>query len=320
MAAPSITFTILDKSSDKIKDALLNQSNKQAFTELMALKKEDFLIAAQNLSKTSPAFNYFLISGLSDDDTDDDKLNLSTSIIPVNQLLPTQHQISLINSLGYLNDHPHLIKEMLLHTQPITHPEGNQVIILNNKHVIDGHHRWSQLHFINPEATLKVINIDDPDRTPDKIFKLMHLALLSEQAFDTTINRNKSSIAYTEKEFSPQHIEAAASNDCVYSNNKHSTLTHKIQSILSNHPNILPAYHEALNTLRQQQQLKPLTESQALDKLTSNIVDFALRTTKAASLNPDRSFMPQISQDFDSNKLNALDLLKNGVVQSSTLH
>ena len=91
------------------------------------------------------------------------KYGLNLVAIPVKNLKPTQKEIGLENSLSYVlengctdvfNGQPQLI--------------ASPIITYNSKYVLDGHHRWSQLFFINPNAQIIAFDFKKANGIPDE--------------------------------------------------------------------------------------------------------------------------------------------------------
>ncbi len=81
--------------------------------------------------------------------------------IPVAKLLPTQSEIGLDNSLKFplSND-----CSQLFNGSPVT--IVTPIVTYNGQYVIDGHHRWSQLYMMNPDAKINAINFEYEDQSP----------------------------------------------------------------------------------------------------------------------------------------------------------
>lgn len=111
----------------------------------------------------------------------EDKLAVTKANIPVNQLIPTQDQIFLENSLyaGCTNKYGNLAK-ILSGTSPDA--AGSVVVAQvggDSYHIIDGHHRWSQFVCFNPkqEIACKVVT---GLKSALEGLKVTHLAVAAE--------------------------------------------------------------------------------------------------------------------------------------------
>lgn len=87
-------------------------------------------------------------------------MSSSTVAIPVTQLLPSQSEIGLDNSLSYplKQDCSNLFNSPVTIVSPI--------ITYRKTFIIDGHHRWSQLYMMNPSAKINAINFNYNEQSP----------------------------------------------------------------------------------------------------------------------------------------------------------
>lgn len=97
-------------------------------------------------------------------------VKVSTVSIPVSTLHPTQQEIDVQNSLFFpLNKNPDGILPILRGTDDIV-INKSPIIIYKYKdtyYIIDGHHRWSQVFMLNPNATMKAILYSSPENTDE---------------------------------------------------------------------------------------------------------------------------------------------------------
>lgn len=101
------------------------------------------------------------------------KFQLHLVPLDVDQLRPTQSQISLQKSLNYvLKDKEHPKKYFSDKGQLLAFP----IITYAGKYVLDGHHRWSQLYIINPKAKILAYDFAPIDGLPDGVPPLSILA------------------------------------------------------------------------------------------------------------------------------------------------
>lgn len=102
------------------------------------------------------------------------QLNIASIQLPVKNLIPTQSEIDMTNSLKYTlqgKDISTCFYDPVVIIRPI--------ITFNGKYVVDGHHRWSQIYLTNPKANLACLDISG---------KLKPLDML--KAVQTTIGTN----------------------------------------------------------------------------------------------------------------------------------
>ena len=79
--------------------------------------------------------------------------------IPVLQLSPMQSEIMLENSVAYPFKKEGYDCSGYFVSGPVNYGP-NAIITANNKTVVDGHHRWSQVFLMNPYATIEVLNLE----------------------------------------------------------------------------------------------------------------------------------------------------------------
>lgn len=112
-----------------------------------------------------PKVQNLLNAGREDGNPDDEKVKFQMLDLPVRQLLPTQNEIGLENSLKFpLAKKPQNVARYL-NGGVLTVGNGKIVTAGGGKYVIDGHHRWSEVYCINPDASIAAVdmsNLSDP--------------------------------------------------------------------------------------------------------------------------------------------------------------
>ena len=107
--------------------------------------------------------------------------------VSVRNLFPTQNEIGADDSLGFLFSHPNLVKgnvDMAFSGQPV---EINHTpIIVYGNYIIDGHHRWSQVFLLNPNASMTAYKIQGGPGSAEKM-----LALTQVTIGDMALNNGK---------------------------------------------------------------------------------------------------------------------------------
>jgi hypothetical protein len=96
------------------------------------------------------------------------KLKFGRKNIPVQQLLPTQSEIDLKNSVLYPLCHPECIKNFFKNANSLE--LSIPLITFNEMFIIDGHHRWSQGLCFNPSCKMVSINFKGA-MTPTQMLK-----------------------------------------------------------------------------------------------------------------------------------------------------
>lgn len=109
---------------------------------------------------SDPKLYALLKEGFGDGDLAKVKMSAQPTSIAVTQLLPTQSEIGLDNSLKYplSQDCSTLFKSPVTIVTPI--------VTYRKTFVIDGHHRWSQLYMMNPDAKISAINFNYSEQSP----------------------------------------------------------------------------------------------------------------------------------------------------------
>ena len=151
------------------------QQQKKVLQDLIGQEYTRFVGELQKRIK-DPKFRQFLNMGVEDGDLQDDAISVSKGPIPVRNLTPTQSQIGLADSLGFVSK-----------TKPQQAGEtasgdvadvGGSIITANGKFIVDGHHRWSQVYLLNPNASIPAVNFQiagNPDAKT--VLKLTQLAI-----------------------------------------------------------------------------------------------------------------------------------------------
>lgn len=109
---------------------------------------------------SDPKLYALLKEGFGDGELAKVKMSTQPTAIAVTQLLPTQSEIGLDNSLKY----PLSQDCSKLFNSPITIVAP--IVTYRKTFVIDGHHRWSQLYMMNPEAKITAINFNYSEQSP----------------------------------------------------------------------------------------------------------------------------------------------------------
>lgn len=131
---------------------------------------DDFASVANN-----PKVLAVLKAGLEDGDMVDDKIKIGgEGRTPVKNMIPTQNEIGAKESLlNILTDKYGSLASFL---DGDANVGDNPIVIYNNKYIIDGHHRWSQVFAANPEATVPTLNLQGSLGAAD-VLKIVHLSI-----------------------------------------------------------------------------------------------------------------------------------------------
>ncbi|MEO6304825.1 MAG: hypothetical protein ABIP51_16815 [Bacteroidia bacterium] len=121
-----------------------------------------------------PKISSFLKSGQQDGVLSEDKFSVSYGSISCSSLIPTQNEIDLNKSLDLALKHAKSMASCLQTTDIIL---GIPLVTFNGRYIIDGHHRWSQVYCINPNAKMKVINFKKAGLGPKDMLKATQIAI-----------------------------------------------------------------------------------------------------------------------------------------------
>lgn len=159
-----------------------------------------------------------LLAGREDGDQEDEKITLTTGTKKAGDLIPTQANIDIDKSLAdqmyrlfgnleialdgavpFSSDAP---EKGMVKSKTGQFP----ILTFQNKYIIDGHHRWSQVCMTNPDCDLKIANLNVPGITdPKAIQALCHVILLAVYGKTTVKNVEGTNLL----EQSPEAIRAA---------------------------------------------------------------------------------------------------------------
>ena len=123
-----------------------------------------------------PKIRHILIGGLMDGQLVDDLVTSNVIIRKTNNLTPIQYEIDLTSTLAWIGGHPENVPHILRGgTLGPEHFGGNPIVTGGGGYIVDGHHRWSQVYLINPEARLRSIDLGVLD--PEKALRASQIAI-----------------------------------------------------------------------------------------------------------------------------------------------
>ena len=147
---------------------------------LLGKNYEQFVTELQgNIS--DPKFLAFIQAGLQDGAVpQDDIVKFTTKPFPCSGLTPTQNEIDVDKSLSYP-----LKKEnaqiILSYIKGGTFAPGGSIVTCGGgKYIIDGHHRWSQLYCMNPNAQIQAMDMTSFS-DPVLALKVVQLSIAATQ-------------------------------------------------------------------------------------------------------------------------------------------
>jgi hypothetical protein len=123
-----------------------------------------------------PRVQAVLRAGLQDGNPRDESVGVSAGGGPCTQFLPIQNEIDLSKSLGFIAARPANVPKVLA-GGPISAADmgGSPIISAANQYIVDGHHRWSQVYMINPDAVIETMDIKISD--PETALRAMQAAI-----------------------------------------------------------------------------------------------------------------------------------------------
>lgn len=253
-------------------------------------KKYTAFVSGLEKAIKDPKFARFLNMGLEPDDGDsqDDTIVVKKANIPVQNLQPTQSQIGLADSLGWTSKNKPKQAGVTAKLQSGSPADvGGRIITANGKYIVDGHHRWSQVYLLNPEASIPAYNFNVSENMPAEdrgkaALKLAHIA-----------------IAAVDKGVPLQPADAATD---VYATRGDKQ---KIRSVLDNDRVIGDEMAKALMDA-----YGVSTRDEVVDKIAENAISLYDETKAAASTGPERGKMPQTGGTDSFGDTDPLDKMK----------
>ena len=236
------------------------------------LKKEykDFVASLQKQIQ-DPKFQKFLKMGIEkyDGNAQDDEISVEEVNIPVKDLYPTQSQIGLADSLGWTSRNDPARAGTTAKLGSSAADVGGRIITANGRFIVDGHHRWSQVVLLNPEASIPAYNFKVGFKgrggSGKSALKLAHLAIA---AVDEAIP-----------------LQPADAETDVYATGGN---PESIKKMLDN-PKVVG--EEMASALGKAWGLS--SREEVIAKLTENAIALYDRTKSSAAKGPERGLMPQ---------------------------
>src|SRR3989304_5980777 len=144
--------------------------------DILDLPYEDFVKELKDNIK-DPKVEAVLNMGLGDGSRHDEVVKVTKVEIPVKDLVPTQSQIGLADSVKWLAENkPEGAAELI--KGDTSSFDNNRILVANGKFILDGHHRWSQVYLFNPDAKIPAVNLDIPGfKDPQDLLKVVQLAI-----------------------------------------------------------------------------------------------------------------------------------------------
>ena len=146
--------------------------------DLMGTEDYDKFVRSLGKLADDPKVMTVLSSGLFDGKRKDEAFATKVKTIPVKDLVPTQNEIDVDKSLSLSLSakFPETLQSMLKGKDvQIVAP----IVVLNEKFILDGHHRWSQIYALNKDAKAKVLSFYG-DIDPVEMLKVLQIAIATE--------------------------------------------------------------------------------------------------------------------------------------------
>lgn len=236
-----------------------------------------------------PKIRNLILGGLKDGSRNDDKINVVTKNISVTSLTPTQKEVDLTKSLYFPHTNKfNTLNLILTSDSPIVINKTN-IITLNGKYIIDGHHRWSQVYAIKPDSIMTCTDLQSSWLKPIFTLKAVQVGI-------ATLHNGKVPTATVEG------TNLFGINEITLKNYIEKTLTTEAFNIFNNFfiKNKLDVYV-----------VKNNNKIGVKNWIWKNIQQLNSKNTPISNA-PSRDVMPQT--DRIENRVGALDYLKTGVI------
>ena len=126
-------------------------------------------------------------AGKDDGNPTDEVVKIERKAVKAIDLLPTQAEIGLSNSLADQMNNQYKAAETALGLagSPIIMPSADSpppaILVFDGKYILDGHHRWSQVAMMNPEGTVAIDNMTSKAiDSNEQALKVMQMAIAAK--------------------------------------------------------------------------------------------------------------------------------------------
>lgn len=169
-----------------LREAMFGRINEDAAVAKDMAKKLDSMLSGgesnygqfvSTLKKaiSDPDFKKMIKSG-----GEEDIIKVDNASTGVKGLTPVQKEIGVKNSLGYIAGNPGKRSDTLEAAKAGAGGEALKIVTLNGTHIVDGHHRWSQLYMLNPNATIMSYDMKIPLNDPADAMKVAQIAIAAK--------------------------------------------------------------------------------------------------------------------------------------------
>lgn len=157
----------------KLQDLLPTHTHKKLDKILAIRNYQEFVKSLGKLSKDQHILNFIKNWKYT---FKDKELTSSKKFIPVCKLIPTQKEIDLEKTLSQVLTEP---EDLHYCCSQKNQTIGIPIVTFNGEYIIDGHHRWSKLLSVNPQACIECIDIEG-DIDAKSMLRLMQLVIMGE--------------------------------------------------------------------------------------------------------------------------------------------
>lgn len=272
-----------DLDSERDLDAL--SKGKETLADLDSLDYKSFIEHLGDLA-LDPKIQAAISTGLQDSGKkEDDAFYFSNPVgIPVRGCKPTQNEVVISKSLEFpLRDKNEENLRSLLSSKsgsPYTIKKGKTpmyIVVFNDgttNYVIDGHHRWSQVHSVNPDAELTGIIMRSKEKDPVEVLKAVQLAILKVVQDSVSDRENVVLPAAEGAGDNPEHNLFACSEDSLK------------KYVVDN------AGESFLNVAKETGRIEEVSKEAAADYIWKNVLDLRQNSRPIAGAT-NRELMPQ---------------------------
>ena len=239
----------------------------------------------ESVAEIDPKVTKVLSLGKEDMRIEDEKIPVNEAANPpVKNLFPTQAQIGLLDSIGFVAFIlPENAKNALSGKADF---KGERILTANNKYILDGHHRWSQTYLMNPDATIPALNLTLNVKDENELLKVVQLAIAATYGSIAMKSANAATDIYNDTIISKWNTE--------YKIEGNSTLG-LVKAILEGKCGI-PDGGDIKNVekfIEIVKNLKGLEDREAVEKYLAKNADLLRENNSKPEGAPPRSIMPQ---------------------------
>jgi len=203
----------------------VNEEDRQAkayLDKVLDIDNYEQYVAHLGKAAGDPRVKAVIAGGRGDGNPEDEAVGVSPGGGPCTQFLPVQNEIDLSKSLGFpaTKDPSNVAK--VLAGGPMTAADlgGSPIVSAVERYIVDGHHRWSQVYMLNPDAVIETMDIKIPD--PEAALRAMQASIavvqgkVPSQHADPGLNifnmSDKAMVAWMNQNFSDQFVEIYVAN------------------------------------------------------------------------------------------------------------